>query len=173
MAESWLPFAAPFYDLGRTAAGRAVGLSTLDPAVVPAIAATLCRLDPWRRLAVSAAGLERALTGGDDGAHRFAVRLDDAVAGVVVVRHPWLLGPYLALIAVLPDHQRLGLGGCVLAWLEAEARRAGSRNVWLCVSSFNGEAIAFYERSGFHRIAEIEDLVADGLGELLMRRRLV
>ncbi len=42
-----------------------------------------------------------------------------------------------------------------------------------CGFYFNADAIAFYERFGFRRAAELPDLVADGLTEVLLRKPLV
>lgn len=164
------PFRADRYALGVAEAA----LVRLDAARAAGLARALAAIDPWRTYGTAPASLAALLhTPGGDG-QGFAIQLPNETdpAGAVVVRFPWLAGPYLNLIAVLPGHQGQGLGGAVLAWMETEARRAGQRNLFLCVSDFNEGAQRRYARAGFEQIACLEDLVRDGVGEVLMRKRL-
>lgn len=48
-----------------------------------------------------------------------------------------------------PDHQRLGLGGALLADIKTFARDHAARLVWLQVNRGNTAAIAAYQRYGF------------------------
>jgi len=103
---------------------------------------------------------------------RFVVRHDGALAGAVIVREPWLLGPYLQFLGLLPGWQGQGLGRAILDWMDREAP-AGARNLWLCVTASNDKARGFYEKLGFTQAAALPDLVADGKDEILMRRQRV
>ncbi len=94
------------------------------------------------------------------------------LAGGMIIRDPWLVGPYLQTIALLPSHQSRGIGRLMLGWFEARAALAGHRNIWLCVSAFNVEAQTFYQSHGWSHAAELADLIRDGDGEMLMRKRL-
>src|SRR5262249_3711817 len=85
---------------------------------------------------------------------------------------PWLAGPYLQMLAVLPTHQNHGIGGRLLAWFEDEAR-LHFRNLWLCVSAFNIDAQRFYARHGYVHLATLHDLMRAGDGELRLRKRTV
>jgi ribosomal protein S18 acetylase RimI-like enzyme len=91
-------------------------------------------------------------------------------AGVVSVRDPWLKGPYLELLALLPPFQNRGLGATLIGWLEGEAVANGVRNLWVCASSFNVRALRFYERHGFARASVLPGLVAEGYDEILLRK---
>ncbi len=93
------------------------------------------------------------------------------LAGAVVIVCPWLAGPYLQMLAVLPPFQNLGIGAAILAWYEAEAR-GHFRNLWLCMSGFNANAQRFYLAHGYERAAIIPELMRAGDDELLMRKRL-
>ena len=75
------------------------------------------------------------------------------------------------MFAVLPAHQKRGIGARVLAWYESEAR-GHFRNLWLCVSGFNPDAQRLYRQHGFEHVATLDGLVRDGDDELLMRKRL-
>ena len=102
---------------------------------------------------------------------RHVIRHNDALVGVVAIRNPWLYGPYLNLLAILPPYQASGVGAAVLLWMAAEAGDTAS-NLWVCVSKFNTQALRFYERHGFQLTAELPDLVRPGFAELLLRRQL-
>lgn len=164
------PFRADRYELGVAGAM----LLRLDAAGAARLAPALAKLDPWLRYGTEPARLAAILhTPAGDG-QGFAIHVPDQAepAGAVVVRSPWLAGPYLNLLAVRPGHQGQGLGGAVLAWMEGEARRAGQRNLFLCVSDFNEGAQRRYAKAGFERVADLADLARDGIGEILMRKRL-
>ena len=47
------------------------------------------------------------------------------------------------------------------------------RNLWVCASSFNADALRFYERHGFRQAAALPGLAADGFKEILLRKVLV
>ena len=83
-----------------------------------------------------------------------------------------LRGPYLQFLGVLPTFQRLGLGRAMLTWFEKEARARGERNLWVATSDFNQNALRFYEHQGFEHAAVLDDLVRDGISEILLRKRL-
>jgi ribosomal protein S18 acetylase RimI-like enzyme len=128
-------------------------------------------MEPWADYGMTADQLARFLSAEEPDCSRRAIRLGEDLAGVIVVRSPWLHGPYLQFLGVLPAWQGLGLGQAALAWLAAEAP-AGTRNLWLCVSAFNTRALTFYQRNGFEPAATLAALAADHVDEILMRRAL-
>jgi GNAT superfamily N-acetyltransferase len=163
------PFTAPRYQLGG---GANLQLQPIDAAAAQGLAATMITLDPWRTLGTDPAKLADFLTATDPHCHRRLICHGGEIAGVAGVRNPWLYGPYLALLAVFPDHQGGGIGSAVLDWMEAQARATAS-NLWVCVSSFNLRAQTFYQRHGFAAVARLDALVHAEHGELLLRKRLV
>lgn len=136
------------------------------------LAAALASMPPWSTLAISEDDLSRFLATEDEGSQRYAITLGGVTAGVVCTRFPWLKGPYIELLALLPDQQGRGLGTQVLSFIEAQARQAGTRNVWVCASQFNSGARRFYERQGFVDVGHLPDLVTDGFAEMLLRKML-
>ena len=75
-------------------------------------------------------------------------------------------------IAVVPSHQRQGLGTTLLDALSEEARRRRAREMLLEVRADNEPAIAFYQRHGFERIARRRGYYAAGrVDGLVLRRR--
>ncbi len=171
------PFACPPYALASCR------LEALADADVPAIAATLAGLSPWRALGYTAEGLAGYLRRADPALYRFAITAAtsgaisgatsgaDVTAGVVCLRQPWLRGPYIELICVFPAGQGRGIGAEVVAWI-AGAAGGGARNLWALVSAGNAGARRFYARCGFVEIAPIADLVRAGCDEILVRKPL-
>lgn len=56
---------------------------------------------------------------------------------------------YISSLAVLPDHQKRGIGSALLAIARSRARERGLRQVSLHVFEQNGGAVALYRQSGF------------------------
>lgn len=143
-------------------------LRTAEAAVLGAVCATI---DPYLTLGLSASGLAGYLDRDDPALHRFALVDGETLAGVLVVRQPWLRGPFIEMLAVLPGHQGAGIGAAAIAWTAAQAALL-SPNLWATVSDFNTAARAFYARHGFVETAELPGLVDDRFSEVLLRRRL-
>ena len=129
-------------------------------------------IDPWARYPFPASALERYLGTVESNAPRYAIRVGGATAGAIGTRDGWLRGPYLQFLGILPAFQNLGIGGLALLWFEDAARAKGERNIWVAASDFNSAGLRFYERHGFERAAVLDDLVSDGVSEVLLRKRL-
>jgi GNAT superfamily N-acetyltransferase len=157
-------FSAPTTDLPRAR------LVALEPAFAPRLAEAIVAMPPWSTMAYPAEALALFLAASDHVASRFLVEADGLEAGVVSIRHPWLKGPYLELLALLPPFQRQGIGASILTWLEQEAAKLGARNLWVCASAFNDGALSFYQSHGFQPAATLRGLVADGYDEILLRK---
>jgi ribosomal protein S18 acetylase RimI-like enzyme len=170
MPEPPRPFRTERYQIGPSRDGQPVMLDPMTEAGADALGPQLAAFGPWAHYAFGAdrmtAGLKRR-----DGAAVYQIACGPDLAGAAVILSPWLAGPYLQLLAVLPEHQGRGIGARVVAWLEAEAR-GHFRNLWLCVSGFNAGAQRFYRDHGFEVVATLDGLVRDGDDELLMRKRL-
>ena len=154
------------------AKGGTIVVAPLAPDDGQRLGTAFAAIDPWAAYGYPAAVLARFLAASEPDALRFGLSLDNALAGAAVVRPNWLRGPYLQLLAVLPDAQGRGIGAAFLAWMEREARAANERNLWVAASQINAGAIRFYERHGFVEVAMLNDLVADGFNEILFRKRL-
>ncbi|MBF0130387.1 MAG: GNAT family N-acetyltransferase [Alphaproteobacteria bacterium] len=129
----------------------------------------LAGLDPWRTLGYQAEGLSAYLRRPDPSLHRFTVVAGGQRAGVLCLRHPWLRGPYIELLAVtLPGR---GIGAALVRWT-SERTLAEATNLWATVSNFNWPARAFYHAQGFVEASYLPDLVGAGFSEILLRKRL-
>jgi GNAT superfamily N-acetyltransferase len=160
-------------DLGREAkGGRSVRLAPLNQAEARHLGPMFAAIDPWARYPYPASALVQYLAGEEPGAPRYALLVGEETAGAAGLRLNWLRGPYLQFLAVLPTFQGLGIGALFLAWMEEQARARGERNLWVCTSDFNADALRFYARHGFEKAAVLDGLVKDGQGEILMRKQI-
>ncbi len=148
-------------------------LDALEEGDVVRISHALASMEPWRTLGYRTEGLARYLTRSDPGLFRYAVTVpdtdSDSSGGIVCVRYPWLLGPYVELLALFGTVRNRGAGRTIIEWIEAQTRE-GSKNVWATVSSFNHAALEFYKQTGFVEVAPLHDLVSPGHDEILLRK---
>jgi GNAT superfamily N-acetyltransferase len=149
---------------------HAVQLLPFEPRLARPLAEAIIAMEPWSVMKYPPEKLAALLANPDAGVSRYLVSLDGTEAGLVSVRSPWLKGPYLEILALLPPAQGLGIGASIMAWFEATALRGNARNLWVCASAFNVRAQAFYARHGFATAAVLPGLVADGYDEVLMRK---
>ncbi|MGV1015344.1 MAG: GNAT family N-acetyltransferase [Methyloceanibacter sp.] len=158
------PFSPASADLGGA---RFEPLAAGDSA---RLAKAIVAMPPWSVMNYPADSMAQFLAATSDSVSRYRVVVDGEDAGIVSVRYPWLKGPYLELLALLPKFQGQGLGARILAWFEQEAARHEARNLWVCASSFNQGALRLYERHGFQPVATLPGLVVDGYDEILLRK---
>jgi GNAT superfamily N-acetyltransferase len=96
--------------------------------------------------------------GGTEGWELFALLIEDPETGSVSggafgeTIYGWT---FLKLLVVPEDRRRSGLGTRIMAEVEAFAREAGSRGVWL--DTFDFQARPFYEKLGYRVFGELED----------------
>lgn len=171
-SSSVIAYPAQHFNLGSTADGRAVALAPMTAESATRLGTATATYGPWRHYSIPADAMARTFAPAVDNGARYEVRVVGDLAGGMVIRNPWLVGPYLQTIALLPASQGGGVGGLILAWFEARAQLAGQRNVWLCVSAHNVAAQRFYLAHGWQTVADLPDLIRDGDGEILMRKRL-
>ena len=105
------------------------------------------------------------------GDELFVAREAGQPVGFILIRPLGLAGsPYIASVAVAESARGKGIGAQLLAF--AERHVAGSRFVFLLVSSFNRRAQALYRRLGYEQVGEIPNYIVDGHSELLFAKRL-
>lgn len=170
-------FALARHDAGHAADGTALVLAPLQPSQASALAEAFAAMAPWAAYPYPAAALATYLASGSQAAPLFAIVAaaqgsTGKLFGAIGLRLDWLRGPYIQFLGLLEEAQGNGIGGTVMAWIEAEARRTCARNLWVATSDFNAGALRFYERHGFSRVAELPGLVRDDRTELLLRKRL-
>lgn len=137
------------------------------------LARSLTDIDPWKRMGFTIQGLENYFLRPDAYCFRFAASAGGETAGAVAIRYPWMRGPYVEFLGLIPAFQKMGIGVDIMNWIEEMAVKGCDRNLWVAVSSFNEPAKAFYLRGGFVQVADLDGLVNDDFTELLLRKRLV
>jgi len=80
-------------------------------------------------------------------------------------------GGYLRAIGVSPSMRRYGIGKSLLTFAEKETARS-AQYLYLCVSSFNRKAQAFYHDQGYVRAGRLADLIVPGFSEYIYWKRL-
>jgi ribosomal protein S18 acetylase RimI-like enzyme len=84
------------------------------------------------------------------------------VATSLAILQPDTTTVMLARIYILPTHQRGGLGSRLLQ--ATLAPFAGAKLITLEVAAENTSAITFYERHGFHHVAQTQECGSPGSG---------
>ena len=121
--------------------------------------------DPFRHLGYRAATLFDYFTRPDRSLDRYAIEMNGVFCGAICLRTPWLRGPFLETLALLPEMQRTGIGSRAVIRAQSEA----GRNLWTTVSAFHREARNFYERLGFVEVAPLTGLIHADEDEILLR----
>ena len=140
-----------------------------EPALAARQSFWIVAMEPWRSLGYQGPRLGRYL-GRMARTNRALVAEEKAqVLGIVVVQPDFLLGPFVALLAVRPEATGRGIGRALMARIE---RLAFPERRWLWVSadSANRQALRFYAKLGFARVARLPNLICDGRTEILWRK---
>ncbi len=130
----------------------------------------LARSEPWTMLRVTLRQCRRNCR--DPEYHVYVARIARKPCGVLILDPRGVAGsPYVKSIAVDASSRSRGIGAALMAFAERlSAVRA--RHMFLCVSSFNTRARAFYRRLGYRQVGRFRDYIIAGADELLMHKRL-
>jgi ribosomal protein S18 acetylase RimI-like enzyme len=146
-------------------------ISRARPAVARAQASWIADIEPWRGLGYLPAALGRYLArmAGNGDVWIAASGDRGKPLGIVVATDGFLLGGFIALLAVRPDAAGQGIGQALVGRV---ADRVFAKRRWLFVScdGSNVAALRFYRRLGFARVGRLPDLVRQGRVELLLRK---
>jgi ribosomal protein S18 acetylase RimI-like enzyme len=145
-------------------------LSRPTAALARAQAAWIAAMDPWRTLGYRPEALGRYLARKATARCVWIARTDrNAPRAVVVAEDGFLLGGFIALLAVRPEASGQGLGR---ALVDRVAVEVFAKRRWLFVScdGNNRAALRFYRRLGFVRVGRLPDLVRTGNVEILLRK---
>ena len=129
----------------------------------------IVQLEPWRSLGYEKRRLAAWLARQAREGHVRMASQGNVTLGVAVALPDFLLGAFIALLAVRSDAAGHGVGRGLV---EDAARRAARRRLWLYTScdAGNRDAARFYRRLGFKRVGRLPDLIRPGRTEILLRR---
>jgi ribosomal protein S18 acetylase RimI-like enzyme len=139
------------------------------PSEAKAQANWIASMEPWLSLGYQSGPLGRYLARMARAGQVLVAAEKEDILGVSVWQPSFLLGHFIALLAVRSDAAGKGVGRSLVARLEAATFR---KRRWLYVSSDrdNKTAAKFYRKLGFERIARIPGLIRDGRTEILWRK---
>jgi ribosomal protein S18 acetylase RimI-like enzyme len=125
-------------------------------------------MEPWASMGYQAAPLGRWLQRCARAGWVWVAMERRAVLGLLVMQPDFLLGNFIALLAVSPAHAGRGVGR---ALVDKAERLTFAKRRWLYVScdDHNRAAARFYKKVGFVRAARLPDLVCQGRTESLWR----
>jgi ribosomal protein S18 acetylase RimI-like enzyme len=105
--------------------------------------------------------------------HAFVAIIAGSVAGFVIFTPEpvFARGGYLRAIGVASAIRGFGIGKLLMAFAE-RTTATKAPNFFLCVSSFNRPALAFYRKNGYAKIGKIDGLIRKGASEYIYWKKL-
>jgi ribosomal protein S18 acetylase RimI-like enzyme len=132
-----------------------------------AAATIMATSEPWITLGRS---FDKSLaTLHDTELERYVAIDENEVIGFVLLSMRGPFTGYIKSVAVRDDWRSRGLGARLIRFAE-ERIFSDAPNVFICVSSFNHRARAFYERLGYEVVGSLRDFVVRGHDEILLRK---
>jgi ribosomal protein S18 acetylase RimI-like enzyme len=141
-----------------------------EPGLAGRQSAWIAAMEPWHKLGYQAQPLGRYLRRMARTDRVLVAEEKRIVLGILVFQPEFLLGAFVALLAVRPECAGKGIGRALMARFE---QATFARKRWLYVSSdsANRAAARFYRKLGFSRAARLPGLIRDGCTELLWSKK--
>ena len=105
----------------------------------------------------------------DETRETYVAAMGSEVAGFLILRMDGPFSGYIQTVGVAPAWRNKGIGSRLVAFAEERILR-DRPNVFMCVSSFNPDAMRLYRRLGYEVIGEIRDFIVKGHSEILLRK---
>jgi [ribosomal protein S18]-alanine N-acetyltransferase len=123
--------------------------------------------EPWKTLRRDYSASLKTIS--DPAKEVYLAVVNKAVAGFIILNMTGAFVGYIQSVCVGPHWRGRGIGSALMAFAEARIFR-DTPNAFICVSSFNPQAQALYQRLGYAVIGELKDYVVAGHSEILMRK---
>lgn len=98
--------------------------------------------------------------------------LDGRSVGYLRIEYLWSKLPYIALIRVMPEYRRMGVGMALLRLLEEKLRDAGHDLLLSSSEAGEPEPQAWHRHMGFEDCGRLEGINAGGVDEVFFRKAL-
>ena len=95
-----------------------------------------------------------------------------SLVGYMRLEYLWSLAPYIALIYVLSEYRRQGVGKAMLHYVEAFLRDRGHDALYSSSQADEPEPQAWHRHIGFEECGIIAGINAEGVGEVFFRKQL-
>jgi ribosomal protein S18 acetylase RimI-like enzyme len=140
-----------------------------EPNLAARQAEWIVSIEPWLALGYTKAPLARYLRRMARTRQVLVAQERNDVLGILVFQPDFLLGQFIALLAVPPRATGQGIGRALVAAIENETFKTRR---WLYVSSdsHNQTAARFYRKLGFARIARLPGLIREDRSEILWHK---
>lgn len=126
--------------------------------------------EPWITLGRTVESCRRVC--GNPDYPMYVAHAGGRPAGFALVNRRGVVGsPYLATLAVAPEHRGQGIGSRLVRHVE-DVYRGEAVHLFICVSSFNTRARELYRRLGYAQVGELPDYFISGASELLLHKRI-
>jgi len=102
----------------------------------------------------------------------FIAELGGRRAGHLRLDFLWSKFPFIALIRVLPEFRRHGIGQGLLEFVEARLRDKGHDTLYSSSQVNEPEAQAWHRHLGFEECGILDSVNPGGIGEVFFRKRL-
>jgi [ribosomal protein S18]-alanine N-acetyltransferase len=152
-------------------AARTAGPMTISTA--PSLSLAECtRLlggsDPWATLGFGESHF-RIIAKNSRDSTNVKVIIRRKVIAFTSFKFGFMRGAYMSLLTVDPDYRHTGVGNALMDYAE-KLIYAQTKNVFLCVASFNTGAQKFFERRGYRSVGVLHRLIVDEYDEILFRK---
>ncbi len=128
--------------------------------------------DPWKRLREGIDFRPYLVRNRTNTLAYVCVSGDEPVGFILFIPEPvFARGGYLKAIGVSPLHRGRGIGKKLLSFAEQRTARS-ALHFFLCCSSFNRGAQAFYRNCGYVKAGSLPDIIVPGASEYIYWKRL-
>ena len=141
--------------------------STIDPQKFGQGARMMAESEPWITLGIDYDHCLQAFSGPCK--EIFIIESESVMKGFVILQVCGTFSGYIQTLCVASGSRGKGLGWKLLEFSEQRIHES-SPNVFICVSSFNQEALKLYYSFGFTLVGTLKDFVKAGFDELLLRK---
>jgi ribosomal-protein-alanine N-acetyltransferase len=147
---------------------REVEVRPIDgPQEIESCARIMVNSEPWITLKRTYGDSVRMM--GDSLRETYVAWVGNEIAGFLILRMDGPFPGYIQTVGVAREWRKRGVGSRLVKFAEERIFRQ-SPNVFMCVSSFNPDALRLYKRLGYEVIGEIREFIIKGHSEILLRK---
>jgi [ribosomal protein S18]-alanine N-acetyltransferase len=123
--------------------------------------------EPWKFLKISYEDSLKTLM--NPAYETYILHDENDICGFITIEMEGALAGYVKRLAVKKEMQNQNCGRMLMNFAEKRIF-ADKPNVFLCVSSFNKKALAFYKKLGYKKTGVLKNYLVMGHSEYLLRK---